>query len=102
MDDELLGKQSAIAEARALYEMAMRGTESVAGIRGLIVVPAKMEQALRAYAQAHPEEKHLVDSALMFRQAVLAEFNRLVSDGVPVNQSPLGETAVEQPAQISV
>jgi hypothetical protein len=76
-----LGRQSAIAEARALYRMAACGTESVEGICGLIAVPVRIEQALRAFARAHPEEAHFVDRALMFRQAVMAEFNRLVSVG---------------------
>lgn len=29
MDDELLGRQSAFDEAQAVYEMVLRGTESV-------------------------------------------------------------------------
>jgi len=93
MDDELLGRQSAVAEARALYEMVACGTESVEGIRGLIAVPPRIERALRAFARAHPEEAHAVEKSLKFRQAVLEVFDAMVSVGAaPADVSEAKET----------
>jgi hypothetical protein len=85
-----LGRLSAITEARALLPLLENGS-AVEELRQLVAVDSKTEQWLLAFARAHPEEAHFVDRALMFRQAVLDEFNRLVSDGVPVNQSPEAE-----------
>lgn len=84
MDDELLGRQSAVAEARALYRMIGHGSNTADTLRELIAVPPLIEQVLRAFAQAHPEEAHSIDRNLKFRVSVTREFERLVRDGVPV------------------
>jgi hypothetical protein len=44
-EDSRLGRQSARHEARALYEMVLRGTESVQELRELIAVPPKIDGA---------------------------------------------------------
>jgi hypothetical protein len=80
-EDSRLGRQPAIAEAHALYPMI--GEENtVEELRELIVVPPRIEWALRAYARAHPEEAHFVDRVLKFREIVAREFERLIRDGV--------------------
>jgi hypothetical protein len=100
-----LGGLSVCVEARALYEMVVRGTASVHGVRGLICVDPKSETWLRAFALAHPEEAHFVDRALKFRSAVLEVFDALVSDGVLANQSLEVEQAesdlLEEPVAIA-
>ena len=55
MDDELLGRQSAIAEARALYKM-LGEKNTVEELRELITVPPWTEHVLRAYTRANPED----------------------------------------------
>ena len=53
MSNEFLARQSAIAEAAALYRMI--GPEnSVEELRELISVPPKTERALRAFVKANP------------------------------------------------
>jgi len=81
--DQLLGRQTARDEARALYWMLLRGMESVQELRELIAVGPKIERVLRAFADANPHEAHWIESSLKFRSAVLEEFNRVVRDGVP-------------------
>lgn len=63
MEDELLGRQSAVAEARALYRMIGNGRNTVESFRELIAVPAKIEAVLLAYARGFPEEAYFVDRA---------------------------------------
>jgi hypothetical protein len=87
MDDELLGRQSAIAEAHALYGM-IGDEHTVEKLRELIAVTPLAEQVLRAYVQAYPGEAYFVDRALKFRASVLEEFERLVRKGVPVANLP--------------
>lgn len=55
-------------------------------LRELIAVPPRIERALSAFARAHPEEAYFVERTLMFRQAVLREFERLVSEGFPATE----------------
>jgi hypothetical protein len=69
---------------------------TVEEIRDLIAVPAPIEEALRAFARAHPEEAHFIDRALMFRQTVLEEFNRLVCVGIPEDPAEIEETESEE------
>jgi hypothetical protein len=88
MEDELLGRQSAVAEARALYRMIGHGRNTVESLRDLIAVPPLVERVLLAFARAHPEEAHGIEKNLKFRQAVLEEFERLVRDGVSVADLP--------------
>jgi hypothetical protein len=88
MEDELLGRQSAIAEARALYRMLGHGRNTVESLRELIAVPPKIERVLLAFAWAYPEEAYGIDRTLKFRQAVLEEFERLVREGVRVADLP--------------
>jgi hypothetical protein len=83
-EDSRLCRQSAIAEAHALYRMLGQDGNTVEELRELIAMPPRIELALRAYARAHPEEAHFVDRVLKFREAVAQEFERLVRDGVPV------------------
>jgi len=88
MEDELLGCQSASAEARALYRMIGHGRNTVESLRDLVAVQPKIERVLRAFAQAHPEEANGIEKSLKFRQAVGREFERLVRDGVPATDLP--------------
>lgn len=82
--DTCLGRQSAIAEARALYRMV--GEEhTVEELRELIAVPPKIQAVLLAYAREFPEEAYFVGRTLKFRASVLQEFERLVRDGLPVD-----------------
>jgi hypothetical protein len=61
MDNELLGRQSAKAEARALLPLIGKDGNSVETLRALITIPPKFERALRAYAERHPEESHWIE-----------------------------------------
>jgi len=56
--------------------------------RELITVPTRIELALRTFGRAHPEEPHFVDRALMFRQAVAREGDRLVSEDGKATAAP--------------
>jgi hypothetical protein len=84
MSEESFEGCSARAEARGLLRLIGRDGNTVEAIRELIAVPARTERALRAYAQAYPEEAPSVERNLRFRQAVGREFERLVREGVPV------------------
>ena len=64
MEDELLGRQSAIAEARALYRMIGHGRNTIESLRELIAVPPKIERVLLAFAQAYPEEAYSINRTL--------------------------------------
>jgi len=115
MDDELLvGVGSALAEAKLLHGMLLRGTESVQELRELMAVPPKIGKVLRAYMKESPEDAWWIERAIKFRQKVLAEFNRLV-DHVIVGQGveepspdlPDGEEAgsgpvAEAPASVAI
>ena len=81
MSVDLHAARSPLAEARGLYKPLFTGS-TVEELRALIAVPAKLERALRAYAQANPEDACWVFPALMFRQAVAREFERLVPKGL--------------------
>lgn len=87
MDDELLGRQSAFDEAKALYRM-LGEENTVEQIRALVAVPKKIELALLAFAKANPQEAHWVESTLKFRSRVLEVFEGLVHEGLPVAVSP--------------
>lgn len=67
-------------EAESLFAMVGRG-ESLDHVRELIGVPAEIQGVLHDYVAFDPAEASWVDSALRFRQAVSAEFERLVSRG---------------------
>jgi hypothetical protein len=97
MDDELLvGGQSALADAKVLHGMVLRGTESIQEIHELIAVPPKLERILRAYMRQSPEDSWWIERSLKFRQDVLAEFDRLVLDGAQtVDLREVEETASE-------
>ena len=85
--DTCLGRQSAIAEANALYRM-IGDENTVEAIRELIAVPPLIERVLLAFARAHTEEAYSIDRNLKFRLAVAREFERLVREGVPVADLP--------------
>lgn len=92
---ELLGRQSPIAEARALLPFLDDGS-TVAEIRELIAVPPATERTLRAYARAHPEEQPFIERGLKFRCAVLEELNRLAREGAQAADFPeVEETRLE-------
>ena len=57
-EDSRLSRQSAIAEADALYRIIGDGN-TVEELRELIAVPPRIEWALRAYAKAHPRRSAL-------------------------------------------
>lgn len=100
MEDELLGRQSAIAEARALYRMVGHGGNTVESLRELIAVPPKIERVLLAFAQAYPEEAYSIHRTLRFRQAVLEEFERLVGAGASVADLPeVEESGFDSPEE---
>lgn len=82
--DELLGRQSAFNEAKALFRM-IGAEHTVEELRELIAVPPKIEAVLLAYAETFPEEAYFVERVLKFRVAVLEEFDHLVRDGLQVN-----------------
>ena len=94
MDDELIGRQSAHDEARALYGMLLREESTVEEIRTLMEVPPRIERALRAFARAHAEDAHWIEAALKFREATLREFERQVAAGVSVADLSETEEAV--------
>jgi hypothetical protein len=48
-------------------------------LRELITVPPRIERALDAFARTHVQEAHWIEATLKFRQAVLCEFERLVT-----------------------
>ena len=73
-----LGRQSAREEARALYRM-LGEENTVDELRELIAVPPRIERALYAFARTHVQEAHWIEATLKFRQAVLCEFERLVT-----------------------
>jgi hypothetical protein len=79
-DSFALGRQSAHAEALALYRMLGHGGNTIEAIRELIAAPPKTELVLRAFARAHPEEARNIDKNLEFRQAVGSEFERLLRE----------------------
>jgi hypothetical protein len=85
-----MSNDTAWAEACALYRM-LGDENTVEGLRELIAVPPKIEHALRAFARAHPEEAHGIESAIKFRQAVAREFERLVREGIAIAEMPEGE-----------
>lgn len=75
--DELLGRQPAIAEPRALYRMVGCDGNTVEILHELIVwVPAWTERMLRAYARTFPEDSRWVERSLMFRAAVLDDWSQ--------------------------
>jgi hypothetical protein len=76
-----LGGLSACVEARALYEMVVRGTASVEELRALIAVDSESEAWLLAFAKANPEDARWIESSLKFRQAVAREFEKLLMGG---------------------
>jgi hypothetical protein len=84
MEDELLGRQSARAEAIGLYRMVGHDGNTIEKTRELIAVPPRTERVLRAFARAHTENAHWIEASLRFRKSVLLEFERLVRDGIPV------------------
>jgi hypothetical protein len=88
MEDELLGRQSALDEAEALYRMLGHNRNTVEALRELIAVPPLIERVLRAYAEIFPEDAHWIESTLKFRQATLEAFESLVREGVPVADLP--------------
>jgi hypothetical protein len=94
LDNDLLGCQSASAEARGLYRMLGAGS-TIEELRELIAVPPRTERILRFYAQAHPEEAHAVESNLKFRNSVAREFERLVREGIPVAELPEEESELD-------
>ena len=47
--------------------------------------------------RANPLEAHWIESSLMFRSAVLQEFNRLVREGIHVTDLPQVEQAALEP-----
>jgi hypothetical protein len=56
MEDELLGRQSSIDEARGLYLMLGQDGNTVEAIRELIAVPPLIEWVLGAFARAIPKK----------------------------------------------
>lgn len=90
-EDSRLGRQSAVAEAHALYRMLGQDGNTVEEFREPIAVPAKIERALRAFAVAHVQDSHWIFASLKFREAVAQEFERLVRGGVPVTDFPEAE-----------
>lgn len=72
-DDLLIGKQSAVLEARALYRMIGRDGETEESLRSLIAVPASIERVLRAYMEENPEDAWWIERSLGFRQEEFAE-----------------------------
>ena len=93
--DELLGRQSACDEAKALYRMLV-DENSVEELRRLIAVPRHIEQRLREFAAVYPEEQPMIDRVLKFRAAVLAEFNRLVTEGAEADSEEIEETESQE------
>jgi hypothetical protein len=89
-----LGRQSALAEAHALYRM-IQPECSVEELRELIAVPPHIERVLRAYAKAHAEDAHWIESCLKFRQAVAEEFERLLCAGAAVTDFPEVDDALD-------
>ena len=61
---------------------------SVKELRELIAVPPHIERVLRAYAKAHVEDAHWIESCLKFRKAVAEEFERLLCAGAAVMDFP--------------
>ena len=65
MADELLGRQSAHAEAKALLKLLETGS-TVQELRALIAVPPNIEQRLREFAQEFPQEGPAIEQILKF------------------------------------
>jgi hypothetical protein len=72
MDDELLGRQSALTEARLLYQM-ISDENTIEELRELIAVPRKDRESTLGLC-AGLSGRPLVDRSLEFRLAVLEEF----------------------------
>lgn len=67
LDNELLiGKQSAVSEARGLYQMLSTGS-TVEELRELIAVPPKIERILRGFALEDPEDAHWIEAAIRYK-----------------------------------
>lgn len=88
MDNDLLGRQSAKAEAWALLPLIGKNGDTVETLRALIAIPPRFERALRAYAERHPEESRQGGETL--RRCPSQPAPCLLTD----RQSPLGKWSV--------
>jgi len=59
-DSFALWRRSARGEGLGLYRMLNQDGNTIEMIREMIAVPPRIEQALRAFARAHPEEAHSI------------------------------------------
>jgi hypothetical protein len=87
-EDSRFGRQSAIAEAHAIYRMLGHDVNTVEELRELIAVPPKIERALRAFAKAHVQDAYWIEATLKFRESVAREFEGLVCDGLQMADLP--------------
>jgi len=90
MADGPIGRHAVLQEARMLLHLLETGT-TAEEIHTLITVPPALERRLREFARANPEDAHLVDRTLIFRRAVLAEFEKLIGAAAPEShENPTG------------
>src|SRR5215469_9214434 len=67
------------AEAQSLFRLVARNKETVESLRNLIRVAPSELNALTTLAAKFPELSRQVECAIAFRQSVLVEFERLVT-----------------------
>jgi hypothetical protein len=76
-------KPSPRAEARACVKIAL-SNGGLASMRALIAVNEREMGALFAWAAGDPDLVARVEQAIVFRERVLLEFDRLATPAVPV------------------
>jgi hypothetical protein len=74
----------AAEEARLLFEMVERRSDTVEGVRELIAVPSEVEATLRKFAKRHPEERRGIERILEYRRRVLTEYEKLIASSKPL------------------
>jgi hypothetical protein len=93
MSEELFHYCSPRAEAWGLYQMLGHDGNTLEELQKLIAIPPRIEQSLRAFARAHPEDSPWIEASLNFRLDVARVFERLEHEGITEAELP----AIEEP-----
>jgi hypothetical protein len=70
----------ATIEARAIMRLVSLGTTTVEDARDLIAIPDRQERALKKFVAVSGKTGAPIGYALVFRQRVAAEFERLLEE----------------------
>jgi hypothetical protein len=68
-------------EARAILRLVSIGTTTLEAARDLIAVPEREEHVLQIFAAIAGKDGAPIGRALAFRRKVMAEFEKLISQG---------------------